>query len=160
MNSAVDEGEWSVSHPGHSLPLGKGPLVRIVEEAGQAPELVWTQRLEERSFAPAGYQTPIARSSSPYWLSYPGSLVSLYSIESKCMREFWGGRLWYQNSWKQRGFAVPGRLTKHWLEYFYVEFCSDYWGYCQWKHLNAARMYTGLWLEGLVSAGMKYCIYV
>jgi hypothetical protein len=30
-----------------------------------APEPVRTQRLEEKSFAPAGDRTPIARSSSP-----------------------------------------------------------------------------------------------
>jgi hypothetical protein len=29
--------------------LGKGPLVPIVQEAVRAPELVWTQRLEEKS---------------------------------------------------------------------------------------------------------------
>jgi hypothetical protein len=44
---------------------GKGPPVPIVQEAGWASEPVWTQRLEEKSFAPAGDRTPIARSSSP-----------------------------------------------------------------------------------------------
>jgi hypothetical protein len=29
---------------------GKGPPVPIVQEAGWAPELIWTQRLEEKSF--------------------------------------------------------------------------------------------------------------
>jgi len=32
---------------------GKGPTVPIVQEAGWAPEPVWTQRLEEKSFASA-----------------------------------------------------------------------------------------------------------
>jgi hypothetical protein len=63
--SALDGGEWSGSRPGHALPPGKGPPVPIVQEAGWAPEPVWTQRLEEKSFAPAGDRTPIARSSSP-----------------------------------------------------------------------------------------------
>jgi hypothetical protein len=40
---------------------GKGPPVPIVQEAGWVPEPVWTQRLEEKSFAPAGDRTPIAR---------------------------------------------------------------------------------------------------
>jgi hypothetical protein len=31
-------------------PPGKGPPVPIVQEAGWAPEPVWTQRLEEKSF--------------------------------------------------------------------------------------------------------------
>jgi hypothetical protein len=51
--------------PAALLPLGKGPPVPIVQEAGLAPEPVWTQRLEEKSFAPAGVRTPIARSASP-----------------------------------------------------------------------------------------------
>jgi hypothetical protein len=36
------------------LPPGKGPPVHIIQEAGWAPEPVWTQRLEEKSFASAG----------------------------------------------------------------------------------------------------------
>jgi hypothetical protein len=51
--------------PAALLPPGKGPLVPIVQEAGWASEPVWTQRLEEKSFAPAGDRTPIARSTSP-----------------------------------------------------------------------------------------------
>jgi hypothetical protein len=51
--------------PAALLPPGKGPPVPIVQEAGWAPEPVWTQRPEEKSFAPAGDRTPIARSSSP-----------------------------------------------------------------------------------------------
>jgi hypothetical protein len=42
------------SRPGRALPPGKGPPVPIVQEAGWAPEPVWRQRLEEKSFAPAG----------------------------------------------------------------------------------------------------------
>jgi hypothetical protein len=59
--SALNGGEWSAA----LLPPGKGPAVPIVQEAGWAPEPVWTQRLEEKFSAPAGDRTPIARSSSP-----------------------------------------------------------------------------------------------
>jgi hypothetical protein len=52
--------------PAALLLSGKGPPVPIVQEAGWAPEPVWTQRIEEKSFAPAGNRTPITRSSSPY----------------------------------------------------------------------------------------------
>jgi hypothetical protein len=45
--------------PAAHLPPGKGPPVPIVQEAGWAPEPVWTQRLEEKSFAPAGDRTSI-----------------------------------------------------------------------------------------------------
>jgi hypothetical protein len=42
--------------PAAILPPGKGPPVPIVQEAGWAPEPVWTQRVEEKSFAPAGIE--------------------------------------------------------------------------------------------------------
>jgi hypothetical protein len=43
--------------PGRALPPGKGFSVPIVQETGWAPEPVWTQRLEEKSFASAGDRT-------------------------------------------------------------------------------------------------------
>jgi hypothetical protein len=55
--SALDRGEWSASRPGRVLPPGKGSPVLIVQEAGWASEAFWTQRLEEKSFAPAGDRT-------------------------------------------------------------------------------------------------------
>jgi hypothetical protein len=39
-----------VSGQRHALPPEKGPLVPTGQEAGLAPEPVWTQRLEEKSF--------------------------------------------------------------------------------------------------------------
>jgi hypothetical protein len=36
--------------PGRALATGKGPPVPIVQEAGWAPEPVWTQRVQEKSF--------------------------------------------------------------------------------------------------------------
>jgi hypothetical protein len=62
--SALDGGEWSASRPGRALPPGKVSPVPIVQEAGWAPEPVWTQRLEEKSLASAGDRTSIARRSS------------------------------------------------------------------------------------------------
>jgi hypothetical protein len=38
------------------LPPGKGPPVPIVQEAGWAPEPVWTQRLEEKYLPPPGIE--------------------------------------------------------------------------------------------------------
>jgi hypothetical protein len=40
----------------------KGPPVLIVQEAGWASEPVWTQSLEEISFASARDQTPVVQS--------------------------------------------------------------------------------------------------
>jgi hypothetical protein len=47
--------------PAALLPPGTGPPVLIVQEAGWAPEPVWTQRIEEKSFAPAGDRTPMLK---------------------------------------------------------------------------------------------------
>jgi hypothetical protein len=57
LTSALDGGEWSASRPGRALPLS----VPTGQEAGWAPEPVWTQGLEEISFAPVGDRTPIVQ---------------------------------------------------------------------------------------------------
>jgi hypothetical protein len=62
LTSAPEGGEWSASRPGRPLPPGKEPPVPIVQEAGWAPEPVWTQRLEERSSASVGDRTPAVQS--------------------------------------------------------------------------------------------------
>jgi hypothetical protein len=49
--SALGGGEWSASLPGRALAPGKRPPVSIVQEAGWAPDPVWTQRIEENSFS-------------------------------------------------------------------------------------------------------------
>jgi hypothetical protein len=59
--SAVDEGEWSTSRPGLALPPVKGLPVPIVQEAGWAPEPVWTQRLEEKSLSSAEDRTSVVQ---------------------------------------------------------------------------------------------------
>jgi hypothetical protein len=48
--------------PAALLPPGKGTPVPIGQEAGSAPELVWTQRLEENSFASAKDRTVVVQS--------------------------------------------------------------------------------------------------
>jgi hypothetical protein len=52
--SALDGGEWSVSRPGRVLTLGKGPSLPTVQEAGWAPEPVWTTGYRKNPFASAG----------------------------------------------------------------------------------------------------------
>jgi hypothetical protein len=51
--------------PAAIYPRGKEAPVPFVQEAGWSPEMVWTQRLAEKSFASAGDWTSISRSSSP-----------------------------------------------------------------------------------------------
>jgi hypothetical protein len=48
--------------PAALYPLGKGPPVPIVQEAGWTPEPVWTQKLEEKSSASVGDRTPVVQS--------------------------------------------------------------------------------------------------
>jgi hypothetical protein len=62
LTSTLDGCAWTASRPGRALPPRKGPPVPIVQEAGWAPEQVWTQRLEEKSSAPAGDRTLIVKS--------------------------------------------------------------------------------------------------
>jgi hypothetical protein len=47
--SALDGGERSALSPGRALVPGKWPPVPIGQEAGWAPQPVWTQRSEEKS---------------------------------------------------------------------------------------------------------------
>jgi hypothetical protein len=58
LTSALEGGEWSASRPGRTLPPGKEPPVPTVQQAGWAPEPVWTQMLEEKSSASVGDRTP------------------------------------------------------------------------------------------------------
>jgi hypothetical protein len=44
--------------PAALYPRGKDPRYPFVQEAGWAPEPVWTQRIDEKSFAPARDRTP------------------------------------------------------------------------------------------------------
>jgi hypothetical protein len=48
--SALHGRDWSASRPGSALSPGKGPSVPVVQEAGRAPEPVWTQKLDEKFF--------------------------------------------------------------------------------------------------------------
>jgi hypothetical protein len=63
LTSALDGGEWSASPPPPrlALPPGKGSPVPIGQEAGWAPEPVWTQWLEEKSSASVGDRTSIVQ---------------------------------------------------------------------------------------------------
>jgi hypothetical protein len=78
MTSALDGGEWSASRHGRALLPGKGPLVPIVQEAGWAPEPVWTQRLEEKFFASAGDRTPIVQSVVRHYTDWATPAPKLY----------------------------------------------------------------------------------
>jgi hypothetical protein len=56
-----------VLRPGRGLASEKGPAVPIVQEAGWASELVWTYRLEEKTFSSAGDRTSVLQSVVRYY---------------------------------------------------------------------------------------------
>jgi hypothetical protein len=85
--SVLDGSEWSASRPGRAIAPGKGPTVPIVQEAGWAPEPVWTQRLQEKSFVLPGIESgsparPVC-SQTLYWpefyFIYSNSLLVTFS---------------------------------------------------------------------------------
>jgi hypothetical protein len=71
---ALDGGEWSAARPGRALAQGKGLPVPIVQEAGWAPEPVWTQ-VRGKILCRCRGSNPDrpVRSQTLYWLRYPGS---------------------------------------------------------------------------------------
>jgi hypothetical protein len=71
LTLALDGGEWSVSCPNCALTPGKGPPIPIVQEAGWAPEPIWTQRLEEKSSASVGNRTPVVQSVVRHYTELP-----------------------------------------------------------------------------------------
>jgi hypothetical protein len=73
--SALEGGEWSASRPGRFFTPGKEPPVPILQEAGWAPELVWTQRVEEKSSASIGDRTPGAQSVASHYSDWATRLT-------------------------------------------------------------------------------------
>ena len=67
MTAALEGGEWSAARPGRTLLPGDDP-VRIVQEVGWAPGLVWTGG-KSRPHRDSIPDRP-ARSQSLYRLSY------------------------------------------------------------------------------------------
>jgi hypothetical protein len=85
LTSALGGGGWSASRPGRALPQGKGPPVPIGQEAGWAPEPVWTQAREKALSPLPGIETELPCRSvcaKLYTDRYPGSscseLIKLY----------------------------------------------------------------------------------
>jgi hypothetical protein len=62
LTSALDGDEWSATRPVGALPPWQAPPVPIGQETRWASVLVWTQTLQEKSFASAGDRTPVVQS--------------------------------------------------------------------------------------------------
>jgi hypothetical protein len=86
LTSALDGSEWSASRPGRPLPPGKVPPVPIVQEAGWAPEPVWTQRLEGKSSASVGVRTPVVQSVVRHYTDWATPRTSKHTTTtSSCL---------------------------------------------------------------------------
>jgi hypothetical protein len=66
MTTALEGGEGSASRPGRSLPPGKDP-VPIVQEAGWAPEPVWTGA---ENLTPTGIRSPTVQPVASRYTDY------------------------------------------------------------------------------------------
>jgi hypothetical protein len=79
--SALYGGEWSESRPGRALHPSR-LRVPIAQDAGWAPEPVWTQRLEENLWPLPGIEHRLSgrpvRRQTLSWLSYSGSKTCKY----------------------------------------------------------------------------------
>jgi hypothetical protein len=90
LTSALDGGEWSASRPGRALPPGKGSPVPIGQEAGRAPEPVWTQRLEEKSSASVTDRTPVVQSAVSHytdWATAAPGVAKTASLNKRRIKE-------------------------------------------------------------------------
>jgi hypothetical protein len=68
-------GEWSALYPGRTLAPGKGPPVPIVQDAGCAPEQVWTQKKILLPCWGSNLDRPVIQYVVRHYTELPGSLV-------------------------------------------------------------------------------------
>jgi hypothetical protein len=61
----------------------KDPPLRIAQEAGCVSELVWTQRLEEKSSASVGDRTPVVQSAVKHYTDWTRPASTVFSKKLK-----------------------------------------------------------------------------
>jgi hypothetical protein len=109
----------------------KGPPVPTAQEAGWAPELVWTRRLEEKSFASAAIKprspgNPVC-SQTLYWLSDPGSQIKMHHLQEERYEHFLGLAL-------QVCFATSFSSLWWWKQYVSLK-CQVYFHETTWHYI-------------------------
>jgi hypothetical protein len=57
------------------------PRLRFVQEAGSAPEPVWTQRLEEKSSASVGDRPPVVQSVVRHYTDWATAAPAVNCVE-------------------------------------------------------------------------------
>jgi hypothetical protein len=100
-------GEWWASRAGRALPPGKGTPVLIEQEAGWAPKPVWTQRIEEKSFAPARDRTPVVQPVVRHYTAWaiPAPMKEVWGKEIQNIHAaqiMFQGHITEEKGWKQR----------------------------------------------------------
>jgi hypothetical protein len=86
--SALDGREWSESRPGRALAPGKGSPVPILQRVLWAPEPVWTQRLEEKSFRlcrKSNLDRPVVQSVARHYTKSANTVPNFIKIHSPSM---------------------------------------------------------------------------
>jgi hypothetical protein len=109
--SALDGGEWSASRP-----VGR-TLGTHWQEAGWAPEPLWTQRLQEKYFAYVGDRTSIALSSDTILPELHGSRYICNTDINNCL--WW--RRWNCTQGKSQEFSCHVVNSIWWEFYSFVK---------------------------------------
>jgi hypothetical protein len=94
---------------------GKGPPVPIGEETVWASKLVWTQRLEEKSFVPARDRTPVPtikeikskRLEGVGHVALAGQIRNIQKFSEKTWRK--------ETTWKKQGGLDGSIILKKWV---------------------------------------------
>jgi hypothetical protein len=88
LTSALEGGEWLASRPGRPLPPGKNPAVPIVQEAGGGggrASLDAEVRGKILCLCRGSNASPLVRSQTLYWLSYPAHRVVTARNSNQCL---------------------------------------------------------------------------
>jgi hypothetical protein len=136
LTFSLDGGQWSASRPGHALPPGKGPPVPTGQQPGWAWELVWTQRLEKKSFSSAGNRTPVIQSVLRYYTgneSYHYAVFSILALLSLSWLQLYFWSTWFWNIFNKRSSLKMRHNRKIHHLYHRTLYKRNY------KHLNDDR---------------------
>jgi hypothetical protein len=69
--------------PAALYPWGKNPPVPIVQEAGWAPEPVWTQRLQKKFSASVGDRSPVVQTAVRHYTDWATPAHKICSTGTK-----------------------------------------------------------------------------
>jgi hypothetical protein len=114
LTSALERGEWSASCPGRALPPGKEPPVPSVQEAGWAPEPVWTQRLEEKSSASVGDRTPAVQAVVRHYTDWATRLILRKIHEIKGAKEAANRGYWFLGYFTTLSWMISRQRYERW----------------------------------------------